>query len=256
MNSRIRLLVAVCGATLTGALLTGPATAAPAAEDSRSRVPVAAMGAGDGTKAADLQAKLCTGAFDTKNPQLGPATNTLPGPAQKPVGPLLKGYDRTGKLKPDAFLSAYWTGKPTWKYPPDDGFARHGGKLDKNKTRLKAGQKLDRFGHEGGSFLAPAGAPYSQRALPPDSLQTIDDKYPCNYHVYTVAKPFTVWQGGIAAWFEQPGGGLQIQLDPALVPGAPTPKLSVKWLIDNGYLTRTGTSAGMSMSAGTSATTG
>ncbi|MEU3356428.1 TNT domain-containing protein [Streptomyces sp. NPDC037389] len=249
MNTRIRLLVAVCGATLTGSLLAGPATAAPA-EDGRGRVPAAVMGAGGGTKAADLQAKLCTGSFDAKNPQLGPAANTLPGPSQKPVGPLLKGYDRTGHLKPEAFLSAYWTGKPTWKYPPDDGFAKHGGKLDKNKTQLKNGQKLDRFGHEGGSFLAPAGAPYSQRALPPDSLQTIDDKYPCNYHVYTVAKPFTVWQGGIAAWFEQPGGGQQIQLDPALVPGAPTPKLNVKWLVDNGYLKRADTGAT------TSATTG
>ncbi|MGK5728884.1 TNT domain-containing protein [Streptomyces sp. URMC 124] len=59
------------------------------------------------------------------------------------------------------------------------------------------------------------------------------------YHVYTVAKSFTVWQGSIAPWFEQADGGQQIQLDAALVPGAPKPKLNVKWLVDNGYLKRT-----------------
>ncbi|MEV5380979.1 TNT domain-containing protein [Streptomyces nondiastaticus] len=244
MSDRRRFLAALSGAALAGALLTGPAYAAPQAQgDDRERIPAAAPQTAGATKAADLRAKLCTGSLDPKNPQLGPAANTLPGPAQKPVGPLLSGYDRTGGLKPDKFLSKYWTGKPNWNYPPNDGFATRGGKLDKNKTTLKAGQKLDRFGHEGGSFLAPAGARYPQRALPPDSLQTIDDKYPCNYHVYTVAKPFTVWQGGIAAWFEQPGGGQQILLDPALVPDAPKPKLSVGWLVDKGYLKRADTPA-------------
>ncbi|WP_058043437.1 TNT domain-containing protein [Streptomyces roseifaciens] len=236
MSDRSRLLAAVAGAVLTGSLLTGPAYAAQDVGD-RERISAATQEPAGATKAADLRAKLCTGALDPKNPQLGPATNTLPGPSEKPVGPLLSGYDRTGGLKPDKFLSKYWTGSPTWHYPPNDGFATRGGKLDKNKTVLKPGQKLDRFGHEGGSFLAPAGARYSQRALPPDNLQTIDEKYPCNYHVYTVAKSFTVWQGGIAPWFEQAGGGQQIQLDPKLVPGAP--KLNVKWLVDNGYLKRT-----------------
>ena len=43
--------------------------------------------------------------------------------------------------------------------------------------------------------------------------------------------------GPIAPWFFQHGGGLQYQLDGALVPGAPA-RMNVMWLIDNGYLQR------------------
>lgn len=60
--------------------------------------------------------------------------------------------------------------------------------------------RLDRFGSEYGSFLAPAGAPYSQRALPPSNLDTPagNTSYPYNYHVYEVVQAFTVLSGPIA----------------------------------------------------------
>ena len=60
--------------------------------------------------------------------------------------------------------------------------------------------RLDRFGSEYGAFLSPAGAPYSQRALPPSNLDTptSDLSYPYNYHVYEVVQPFTVLSGPIA----------------------------------------------------------
>ena len=45
-----------------------------------------------------------------------------------------------------------------------------------------------------------------------------------------------VWEGPIAPWFEQPGGGLQQKLDRALVPGDGA--LNVAWLLSNGYLVR------------------
>ena len=66
------------------------------------------------------------------------------------------------------------------------------------------GMKLDRFGSEYGSFLSPAGAPYSQRALPPSNLDTptSDPSYPYNYHVYEVAKPFVVLSGPIAGKYK------------------------------------------------------
>ena len=78
--------------------------------------------------------------------------------------------------------------------------------------------------------------PYATRSIPPQSL---DGNPPagCNYHIYDVLKPFTVDSGPIAAWFAQPGGGWQYQLDPTLVPDAPA-NLNVMWLIDNGYLQR------------------
>jgi hypothetical protein len=48
-----------------------------------------------------------------------------------------------------------------------------------------------------GSFLAPAGLPYSARSIPPQNL----DGTPaagCNYHEYQVLKSFSVDEGPIA----------------------------------------------------------
>jgi hypothetical protein len=86
-----------------------------------------------------------------------------------------------------------------------------------------------------GSFLGPAGLPYSTRSIPPQNL----DGSPasgCNYHDCRVDKAFTVDAGPIAPWFGQPGGGTQFQLIGRLVPGAPV-ALNLLWLLDNGYLT-------------------
>lgn len=66
-----------------------------------------------------------------------------------------------------------------------------------------------------GGFIAPAGAGFAQRAIPPDSLLnrfTLNSTNPNNYHVYKVLRGFTVHAGPIAPWFEQPGGGTQYWL--------------------------------------------
>lgn len=94
-------------------------------------------------------------------------------------------------------------------------------------TTLPVGQKLDRFGSEYGSFLAPLGAPYIERSLPPSNLNTFDGDYPYNYYVYQVTKSFEVGLGPIAAWFEQPGMGTQF-----------LSYKSVKDLLAGGYLRR------------------
>ncbi|MEU1854326.1 TNT domain-containing protein [Streptomyces sp. NPDC019990] len=126
-----------------------------------------------------------------------------------------------------------------WKYPPDDGFAEtNSGEVDKHVEVLEPGESLDRFGSEYGSYLAPTGDSYAKRALPPQNLNTREPKYPCDYHRYTVKQPFPVWQGRIAPWFEQPGGGQQIKLDPALLAPGEGERLNVKWLLDHGYLAR------------------
>ncbi|MFC5720452.1 TNT domain-containing protein [Streptomyces gamaensis] len=225
MSAIKRVLVTVSGAALTGTVLVGPAAAA---EDKGLTAPARSTAATAGA---------CTGAFEG-NPLLGPETNTLPKAEEKPVGPLLVGYQRTGKLSSADFLKKYEEPGKGWKYPPNDGFATKGGKIDKNETTLKAGQLLDRFGGEGGTFLAPAGAKYGARALPPNNLNTQDPKSPCNYHTYKVLKPFKVWQGGIAPWFEQAGGGQQILLDPKLQPVGPGERLSVAWLVEKKFLAR------------------
>ncbi|MFE9956115.1 TNT domain-containing protein [Micromonospora sp. NPDC005299] len=97
------------------------------------------------------------------------------------------------------------------------------------------GYRLDRFGFPGGTLLAPLGTPFSSRSLTPQNLNTPEDAPLANYHVYCVRTPFTVDSGPVAPWFAQPGMGTQIRLNPAYLPQAGA-VLSVRWLLDNGYL--------------------
>lgn len=177
----------------------------------------------------------CSGEYQG-DARLGP--EALPAPRQEPVGPLLLGYSRTGALRPADFLAVYWdSGANSWRYPPQDGFAvGPGGNAIKHREVLRAGEDLDRFGSEHGSFLAPAGDPYAERSLPPQSLITREADFPCGYHEYEVARDFAVWQGPIAPWFEQPGGGQQILLDAAFLDPGEGQRLNVRWLLAHGYL--------------------
>jgi hypothetical protein len=181
----------------------------------------------------------CSADFFSGDRRLGPAA--LPKAGR--VGSELAGYQRTGGLAASDFLAEYYDstlygGAGGWIYPPQNGYQLKGDgtPIEYHKT-LRPGRELDRYGSEYGAFLSPAGAPYSARAIPPSNL----DGTPaagCNYHSYEVIKPFVVEAGPIAAWFAQPGGGLQFQLDAGLVPGAPG-AINVLWLVDNGYLERT-----------------
>ncbi|MGW1231834.1 TNT domain-containing protein [Streptomyces californicus] len=222
--NRVSTVLATLG--ITAGLLSGPAaSAAPA-----SARPAPAAERHDP----------CTGEF-RGDARLGP--KWLPGKRLAPVGPLLKGYQRTGGLTPKDFLKKYWEGPAdtgSWKYPPNDGFGEVNGEIDKEPVKLRTGQRLDRFGSEYGGYLAPAGDAYAERALPPQNLNTRDADTPCDYRVYKVAKPFWVWQGSIAPWFEQPGGGQQIKLDAVFLDPGAGQRLNVKWLLDHAYLTPAG----------------
>jgi hypothetical protein len=164
--------------------------------------------------------------------------NSLLGPAQLPmfgaVGTQLIGYQRTGPQSPAQFLAEY-RNSSGWIYPPDNGYVVVGDVPLEWTETLLPGEDIDRYGSVHGSFLAPARTPYAERAIPPSSLDSTPAAG-CGYHDYEVLKPFNVDAGPIAAWFDQPGGGLQFQLDGNLVPGAPA-QLDVLWLSDNGYLT-------------------
>jgi hypothetical protein len=100
-------------------------------------------------------------------------------------------------------------------------------------TEIQAldGKKLDRIGHPGGEWLAPAGTPYEGRSLPHTSL----DK---PYHTYTVNANVGLPAGwkielSIASrWFGHPGGGPQYFLIPPKDAEA-----SVQELLDIGFLT-------------------
>ncbi|MFF2650100.1 TNT domain-containing protein [Streptomyces sp. NPDC058045] len=185
----------------------------------------------------------CTGAHQG-DARLGPAV--LPERWERPVGPLLRDWQRTGQLTPSQFLKKYWEGPAEsggWKYPPNDGFAEVNGQVDKHPEGLHAGELLDRFGSVYGGYLAPAGDPYSARALPPQNLNTRDAAAVCDYHLYRVTRSFAAWQGGIAPWFEQPGGGQQIKLDAEFLDPGEGERLNVKWLLEHGYLTEVDTPA-------------
>lgn len=212
----LRSILAAMGAALTLAAVPSAATA-------------------DATAAPAAHAP-CTGEYHG-DARLGP--KYLPKKWQSPVGPLLKGYHRTGVLGPKAFLKKYWEGPAdtgSWKYPPNDGFTETNGHVDRTPTALAPGETLDRFGSEYGGYLAPAGDAYEQRALPPQNLNTREAAYVCDYHVYVVEKPFVVWQGPIAPWFEQPGGGQQIKLDAVFLDPGQGQRLNVKWLVEHDYL--------------------
>ena len=67
---------------------------------------------------------------------------------------------------------------------------------------IPVGTRLDRYGSENGNYLSPAGTPYEQRSLKPDTNRD-------EHTVYEVIKALPVVSGQTAAWFGQPGGGVQ-----------------------------------------------
>ncbi|MEZ0112090.1 hypothetical protein ABH920_006109 [Catenulispora sp. EB89] len=226
--------------TLLALVLAAVGFAAAAVPAAAAASTSAASTAGASVASVANLAESCSSDFFDGDPRLGP--NTLP--VWGPVGFELIGYRRTGNLPASQFLATYYNpaangGSGGWNYPPDNGYviAPNGQPLEFQLT-VSPGTDMDRFGSEYGSFLAPAGLPYAARSIPPQSLDS-NPAATCNYHDYQVLKPFTVDAGPIAAWFAQPGGGLQYQLDSKLVPGAPT-QLNVMWLVNNGYLGRIG----------------
>ncbi|KKK15211.1 hypothetical protein P175DRAFT_0511463 [Aspergillus ochraceoroseus IBT 24754] len=152
-------------------------------------------------------------------------------PSKFPLRNELRTYSRFGSLCPAEFLEKWATSVDpdgSYVYPSSNGFVINTSKnpIIGNAT-LPVGQKLDRFGSEYGTFLAPLGAPYIERSLPPSNLATYDGNYPFNYHVYQVTKEFVVGLGPIAPWFEQPGMGTQF-----------VASTSVMNLIEGGFLRR------------------
>ena len=223
-----RSIIAVVAALIVGiSLSAGVASAAPD------------LGSSDlGIDFGSLAPHGCSADFTSGDRRLGPDQLANTGP----VGTQVRGYRRTGNLSTEAFLAKYWDaslygGSGGWIYPPADGYVTTPlGSAIKQVSEQKVGAQLDRYGSEYGAFLAPAGAAYAKRSIPPTNFISTPADY-CNYHLYKVAKAFKAYQGAIAPWFGQPGGGQQVQLDATLIAGAPNP-VNVQWLLTAGYLTR------------------
>ncbi|MEV4416565.1 TNT domain-containing protein [Catellatospora sp. NPDC049609] len=224
---KIRLLLAALSTSLLIPLAPAAATAGP--HHPAPPPPAADYGACQpGTPAVAPPTQTY---YDPALPQLGPK----PLPRRGVVGKLLHSYQRFGPLTQDRFVAQYLDDQQRFIYPPNDGFVTHGDMVDRHPVELKPRARLDRFGFPGGSFLAPAGTAFGQRALPPQSLNTPDGAPLANYHVYCVIKPFTVDGGPTAPWFGQPGMGTQYKLMTQYLPEAGA-ALSVTWLLANGYL--------------------
>nr|WP_052170363.1 glycohydrolase toxin TNT-related protein [Massilia sp. JS1662] len=119
------------------------------------------------------------------------------GLSRCPSNPATVDKDRNGRSR-DA--QGRFAKDPGW--PANFGFA-----AGKDSTvTLSPGTQIDRFGRPTGGFVAPAGTPFGDRALPAAS-------YDAEYHVYEVKKPIDGVRGGPAEpWFNQPGNGTQYQL--------------------------------------------
>ncbi|KUO10876.1 glycohydrolase toxin TNT-related protein [Streptomyces sp. DSM 15324] len=224
----------VTTAGLAGSVLLGaPSPAAAADRPATTPLPVARANAksrapqGYGDPAPDRDSSgraSCLGLVPSPYPyahtpyycndwRFGPARL----PDSGPIGAALQGYNRFGTLTPVEFLNKWWDptadhGQGDWKYSsiPDDGFDHtNQGVPIATEAVLPVGQLLDRFGNEFGKFLAPAGATYAERSIPPSGLDTQDPRFPYNYHLYRVKKPTLVCAGPTAPAFEQPGQGVQ-----------------------------------------------
>jgi len=100
-------------------------------------------------------------------------------------------------------------------WPNNDGFTG----IPKEVT-LQPGTRIDRYGYENGSYVAPEGTPYEMRSLAPGT-----ENKP--YNVYEVLKPLDAMGGEIISWFDQPGGGLQFKFSK-----------SIQQLLEEEYLRR------------------
>lgn len=160
--------------------------------------------------------RICVGATFTSpkffcgDPRLGPRHL----PTKGLLGAILADYRRLDSQNANGFLRTWFDFTTnSYKFPDPvtnpNGFRTGFVPVTIN---LAVGQRIDRFGGEGGRFLAPAGSPYSQRSIPPSNLNTFDAGYPFNYHLYKVVKPFQVLAGPTEPFYGQPGNGLQYVL--------------------------------------------
>lgn len=127
------------------------------------------------------------------------------------------------------------TGEPIWPGqngdPNIDGFLN--GKYE--DTKLRPGEQIDRYGGNNGTFFGDEGTSIPERAMAPNSDFS-------KYNKYVVAREMPVRKGKITPWFDQPGGGIQYQIDPGFVSSIKSklrPKEDfIDGLVRMGYLDR------------------
>lgn len=107
-----------------------------------------------------------------------------------------KGIRDERAIKPSYYLK--------YKWPDNDGFIEGTEKT----ISLTVGDKIDRYGYPGGSYLSPVGLAYKERALTPGTKEMKP------YFIYEVKAPIEVKMGNIQPWFGVGTGiGLQYYLN-------------------------------------------
>ena len=79
---------------------------------------------------------------------------------------LVRGWDPTGGMPWDEFGPRF--GTPDSRIWPDNNGFPAG--YEPQPAQLPPGTIIDRFGHEGGRYLAPDGTPFADRALTPETV--------------------------------------------------------------------------------------
>jgi Tuberculosis necrotizing toxin len=110
---------------------------------------------------------------------------------------LVRGWNPTGGIPWDDFGTRFGApGSRIW--PEDNGFPAG---YEPQPAQLPAGTVIDRFGGEGGQYLAPNLTPFADRALAPESVGS-------GYHRYEVTgEPlppgWQIVQGPVEPWYGQ-----------------------------------------------------
>ena len=144
---------------------------------------------------------------------------------------LVRGWDPTGGMPWDEFGPRF--GTPDSRIWPDNNGFPPG--YEPQPTQLPPGTIIDRFGHEGGRYLAPDGTPFADRALTPETVVS-------EYHRYSVTgQPlpdgWQIVEGPVEPWYGQTPSPGTVQY---MIVGPQGVRVSVEELVDRGILTEHG----------------
>ncbi|MFY9921144.1 MAG: TNT domain-containing protein, partial [Mycobacterium sp.] len=144
---------------------------------------------------------------------------------------LVRGWDPTGGMPWDEFGPRF--GTPDSRIWPDNNGFPPG--YDPQPAQLPPGTIIDRFGHEGGRYLAPDGTPFADRALTPETVVS-------EYHRYSVTEQplpdgWQIVEGPVEPWYGQTPSPGTVQY---MIVGPQGVRVSVEELVDRGILTEHG----------------